>query len=1379
MARPRGLRPFLSSFVKSYLFLSVFVFSLFHLRKKENLLFLFVMSYHHTSSTSSTSTQYPQQSSLAPRRLGGRLRSHSQSRCLSPLNIILPDQTEAQSHFGSSPTEERESSCVVSDSLRRSSTPSYVDPPFEEGLVNNRQTQQNVLHRGVSSPSREINIVHPKTTVPDAPTLPSSTSPEILLTQSKSIGNSSASIHPQSAFENVIQKETNALSQYRRSTGEDRIPKCLETTEIFRGELQKANEEPAVRDVKAQLKKPSRMNVVSIEKHGFSAGGDKRLSLAKRSHVSHRLDNLSDEETRQSQSLTSPSFQPRLSRGSRRICPLHQEKHRLYRNNRIGFTNNFAKNRRSFTVGQRQIFANKIPAFLSLSSLSPLCTNMSMARLAAAGGAQPNSLGQLLSGAGVGENKGQPLWRPFSSGGSPTTTDAPFTPLRNALSASVLKGEGGCTKGLSFSSSFLGRTELSPSGSVSSHLKSAITTATPKHGWLSGPQGRHVYLDGMEKSLLREPSMNTSFPDWRPRRIRKSGFFPSSFLPLQSNYPARTRGQGIGSMMMKVYKGKEIRELSTPEIEREVLLTRQEIARLELLKRAYSTEFKPHMLKEAKRYLAQLLTIRYERHLGIRPNLDPWQAGPLGPALQPKAEDTTRPQGLAGSKDSSPLSSSKDEKLASLQNIQNHRPVVTTSLSAESGSKHVSKETTQKRLDDSKAKKDAEQVSDGASTSRSPLGYMTKEKPAGISTQKGKNGLLQTSLTSSSTSSTSVSVQSDPSSRQQRSSSSGGRETAGKNASKDPLREESRSSSPERKPQHVAGAKGDLVSLSRQGSNVRQSDKEKGGKVTVAGGTGTSTAVASPVLDEQPGKEETTLSRSALSSASQGRTVKEKNTEKGRSNEPPAATDVTRTVHSTKKSEASSSQDTSHREPTRRGRKPTSEVGSKQGVKKNTQVNELAARGGKESPSLSTNSKQESGAAPGTRGRDLKPSKSGDRLCATGAKEEETVKHGSIGMRDSILQDSIKGSATRKGVRSEVGDGRHGDRNKILDDAHTEKSTPNRKNDRSVHVDSTRHAKGGRESSQPAATADRRQNKSSIQHAEDQPASVSPRRKATSLPLPEKAAKALPLKEEKVSMTVISETGDDRTDAGTEAGDKKVREEHTSKAERQGHERGCLFSSRGEKINNTLPVDKGDLNTIEGSNRGASDKVIGTSGQARMTSSTSLSSSSKSQRSAARGSPVPTTSSISSQRPTYFRSREPSSSSLSSWSASPCSFKEFVASEFASRNSPAASRPMTRNEGFLSSGRSASSVLSSRLDEPASEEITSPLHRSSSVLPSLNTPDLSAEKGSGSPTRPTAPTKCTGLYGQDAPGTRSGREERAEVVSKRNWISRADGLQRV
>nr|CEL69573.1 TPA: Ribosomal protein L29, putative [Neospora caninum Liverpool] len=80
---------------------------------------------------------------------------------------------------------------------------------------------------------------------------------------------------------------------------------------------------------------------------------------------------------------------------------------------------------------------------------------------------------------------------------------------------------------------------------------------------------------------------------------------------------------------MKVRKGKEIRELSTPEIEREILLTRQEIARLELLKRAYSTEYKPHFLKEARHYLAQLLTIRYERHLGLHKDIDPWQRSPL------------------------------------------------------------------------------------------------------------------------------------------------------------------------------------------------------------------------------------------------------------------------------------------------------------------------------------------------------------------------------------------------------------------------------------------------------------------------------------------------------------------------------------------------------------------------------------------------------------------------------------------------------------------------------------------------------------------------------------------------------------------------------
>ncbi|PFH36909.1 ribosomal protein RPL29 [Besnoitia besnoiti] len=105
--------------------------------------------------------------------------------------------------------------------------------------------------------------------------------------------------------------------------------------------------------------------------------------------------------------------------------------------------------------------------------------------------------------------------------------------------------------------------------------------------------------------------------------------------PLQLPEDAETRGasratpRGIGMLEMKVRKGKEIRELSTPEIEREILWTRQEIARLELLKRAYSTEYKPHLLKEARHLLAQLLTIRYERHLGLRKDIDPWQQGPL------------------------------------------------------------------------------------------------------------------------------------------------------------------------------------------------------------------------------------------------------------------------------------------------------------------------------------------------------------------------------------------------------------------------------------------------------------------------------------------------------------------------------------------------------------------------------------------------------------------------------------------------------------------------------------------------------------------------------------------------------------------------------
>ncbi|KFH00960.1 ribosomal protein RPL29 [Toxoplasma gondii MAS] len=109
---------------------------------------------------------------------------------------------------------------------------------------------------------------------------------------------------------------------------------------------------------------------------------------------------------------------------------------------------------------------------------------------------------------------------------------------------------------------------------------------------------------------------------------------------------ARGKRRGLGSVEMKVRKGNEIRELSTPEIEREVLLTRQEIARLELLKRAYSTEYKPHLLKEARHYLAQLLTIRYERHLGLHKDIDPWQQGlllPVDKTLQ-RVETSGAPQ---------------------------------------------------------------------------------------------------------------------------------------------------------------------------------------------------------------------------------------------------------------------------------------------------------------------------------------------------------------------------------------------------------------------------------------------------------------------------------------------------------------------------------------------------------------------------------------------------------------------------------------------------------------------------------------------------------------------------------------------------------------
>ncbi|XP_026193424.1 uncharacterized protein LOC113147361, partial [Cyclospora cayetanensis] len=69
--------------------------------------------------------------------------------------------------------------------------------------------------------------------------------------------------------------------------------------------------------------------------------------------------------------------------------------------------------------------------------------------------------------------------------------------------------------------------------------------------------------------------------------------------------------RGAPHLCMRFYKAQAIRALSIPEIEREVLLTRQTLTHLRLLQHAGIT--RRHKLVHARRLLRQLLTIRTER----------------------------------------------------------------------------------------------------------------------------------------------------------------------------------------------------------------------------------------------------------------------------------------------------------------------------------------------------------------------------------------------------------------------------------------------------------------------------------------------------------------------------------------------------------------------------------------------------------------------------------------------------------------------------------------------------------------------------------------------------------------------------------------------
>lgn len=801
-------------------------------------------------------------------------------------------------------------------------------------------------------------------------------------------------------------------------------------------------------------------------------------------------------------------------------------------------------------------------------------------------------------------------------------------------------------------------------------------------------------------------------------------------------------------------------------------MTRQEIARLELLKRAYSTEFKPHMLKEAKHYLAQLLTIRYERHLGIRPEQDPWQQGPLGPASSRRADGTSS-QGVPGNGASSP-SSTENDKTASPRTVSEQKPVraKTSSHIEHCSSAPAQRPTSHQSVEDNKGKKGASKASLRTGSSS---GSRAQAKSAGTtrSAKEPPQSPLVSASPESPSSVTEERSQGSSSSRQPR-SSSGGRETGGSKAVRDPLREKNHSPSPEKEPKNEPEARREGVLP--QGNKVIQGTKGKRGTVRAGGKFGKAAAAGSLLLDEQHREEKVTTARSCVSSSPQGRKAEENSKEKPSKEEPLAVSRVTQNLHSA--SVAKASPRGTQPEHTRKTRKSTSEVNSSKkalmnGTESATGVKENAAETAQGS-STSTGH---------TERPDPRALQAVGHLRVAGEEREETQKRRSRGDPNSRQQDAVRGSYGIGAVRGEGGDDhRRGKKENGVDSGanSTQKASANRKQDKSVRVDSTPLGTGEQESSQrPSATAGRSQQQSSTQITR-QPASVSSVGDGSSSIAPGKAPESMARKGERVSVVAASDAGD-RRDTSVGGRGKRVRE-GTWRTEAKEPAKASLNGGK-EQVTKALSVNKDNTEAV-----GERNPASAASGQPRAESSTSLSSSSKkvlahtNQRPAGGGSPL-LASVTQSRRSESFRALPASSPSLATWSA-PCSFREFVASEFASRNAAtaAASRPLTCNEGFLSYAGNASSPLSSRGSEPCSDNKPSPRQPSSSVLSSLGTRNLSAAGSCALRPRHSIPIGRTGVGAPDTSVTRNRREERTEVVSKANWTPRADaanGLHRM